>query len=317
MHLLVGIDTEGDNQWDAAARANQQFSNIYALPRLHALFARHGVRPTYVITYPVARDRRSADVLRGLLAGGDCEIGAHHHAWETPPCRDEDTRRHPYACTLPRRQFEMQLASLTDSISSAVGVRPVSYRSGRFGFSADHVTALERLGYLVESSVAPLFDESHKGGPEFVAAPLTPYFLAYDSATQPGTSGVLEVPVSCGLDRRLPRRLQYAYARVPRPYFTKRALRALRIVKLRWLRPSYSSLPDMIALARTLARANEPVLNLLFHSSEAIVGGSPYNRTPGELEAFFERLERFFVFATRELSAVPSTFAEFRRTYAG
>jgi hypothetical protein len=317
MHLLVGIDTEGDNQWDVAARANQQFSNIYALPRLHALFARHGVRPTYVVTYPVARDGRSAEVLRGLLAGGDCEIGAHHHAWETPPFREEDISRHPYACTLPRRQFEMQLASLTESISNAVGVRPVSYRSGRFGFSADHVTALERLGYLVESSVAPLFYESHKGGPEFVEAPLTPYFLAYDSATKPGTSGILEVPVSCGLDRRLPRRLRYAYARVPRPYFTKRALRALRIMKLRWLRPSYSSLPDMIALARTLSRANEPVLNLLFHSSEAIVGGSPYNRTPGELEAFFERLERFFAFAIRELGAAPSTFTEFRRAYAG
>jgi len=317
MHLLVGIDTEGDNQWDAAARANQQFSNIYALPRLHALFARHGVRPTYVITYPVARDSRSAEVLRGLLAGGDCEIGAHHHAWETPPCNDEDVRRHPYASTLPRYQFESQLASLTESISSAVGVRPVSYRSGRFGFSANHVSALERLGYLVESSVAPLFYEAHKGGPEFVEAPLTPYFLAYDSATRPGTSGVLEVPVSCALDRRLPRRLQYAYARAPRPYFTKRALRALRVVTLRWLRPSYSSLPDMIALARTLARSNEPVLNLLFHSSEAIVGGSPYNRTPAELEAFFERLERFFAFATRELRAAPVTFAEFRRAYAG
>jgi hypothetical protein len=317
MHLLVGIDTEGDNQWDAAARANQQFSNIYALPRLHALFARHGVRPTYVITYPVARDPRSAEVLRGLLAGGDCEIGAHHHAWETPPCSDEDVRRHPYASTLPRYQFESQLASLTESISSAVGVRPVSYRSGRFGFSANHVSALERLGYLVESSVAPLFYEAHKGGPEFVEAPLTPYFLAYDSATRPGTSGVLEVPVSCALDRRLPRRLQYAYARAPRPYFTKRALRALRVVTLRWLRPSYSSLPDMIALARTLARSNEPVLNLLFHSSEAIVGGSPYNRTPAELEAFFERLERFFAFATRELRAAPVTFAEFRRAYAG
>lgn len=317
MHLLVGIDTEGDNQWDAAARANQQFSNIYALPRLHALFARHGVRPTYVITYPVARDGRSAEVLRGLLGGGDCEIGAHHHAWETPPFSDEDVRRHPYACTLPRRQFEMQLASLTESINDAVGVRPLSYRSGRFGFSADHVTALERLGYLVESSVAPLFDESHKGGPEFVEAPLTPYFLAYDSATKPGTSGVLEVPVSCGLDRRLPRRLQYAYARVPRPYFTKRALRALRVMKLRWLRPSYSSLRDMIALARALARADEPVLNLLFHSSEAIVGGSPYNRTAGELEAFLERLDRFLAFAARDLGAVPSTFTEFRRAYAG
>ena len=36
MHLLVGIDTEGDNQWDAAARAHQTFANIYALPTLHA-----------------------------------------------------------------------------------------------------------------------------------------------------------------------------------------------------------------------------------------------------------------------------------------
>ena len=186
MYLLVGIDTEGDNQWDAAARANQSFENIYALPRLHELFARHGVRPTYVITHPVATDGRSADVLRRLLARGDCEVGAHHHAWETPPCTAEDIARHPYASTLPREQFERQLAALTEAIRAAVGVRPVSYRSGRFGFSADHVAALERQGYLVESSVAPLFYETHKGGPEFVEAPLRPYYLAYDDAVRPG-----------------------------------------------------------------------------------------------------------------------------------
>jgi peptidoglycan/xylan/chitin deacetylase (PgdA/CDA1 family) len=316
MNLLVGIDTEGDNQWDAAARANQTFDNIYALPRLHALFARHGVRPTYVITYPVAADPRSAEVLRGLLAGGDAEIGAHHHAWETPPCTEDDVRRHPYASALPRTQFERQLESLTEAITAAVGRRPVSYRSGRFGFSSDHVAGLERLGYLVESSVAPLFYESHKGGPEFVEAPLRPYFLAYDNATRPGSSDVLEVPVSSALNRRLPKALQYVYARAPRPYTTKRVLRALRVVRMRWLRPSYSSLEDMIALARDLARANEPVLNLLFHSSEAIVGGSPYNRTQSELDAFCHRLERFLAFATRELRAAPATFAEFRRAYS-
>jgi peptidoglycan/xylan/chitin deacetylase (PgdA/CDA1 family) len=317
MNLLVGIDTEGDNQWDAAARANQRFENIYALPRLHALFARHGVRPTYVITYPVAKDRRSADVLRRLLEGGDCEIGAHHHAWETPPCTEADVRRHPYASALPRAQFEAQLTSLTEAIADAVGNRPVSYRSGRFGFSAAHVAGLERLGYLVESSVAPLFYESHKGGPEFVEAKLTPYFLAYDSATAPGTSDLLEVPVSAALNRRLPRWIQFAYARAPWPYHTKRLLRALRIARMRWLRPSYSSLGDMMGLARDLERAREPVLNLLFHSSEAIVGGSPYNRTPAELDAFLDRLDRFLAFATRELRAAPATFAEFRRAYAG
>jgi hypothetical protein len=279
MHLLVGIDTEGDNQWDAAARLDQRFENIYALPTLHALFARHGVRPTYVVTHPVVTDARSADVLGTLLAGGDCEVGAHHHAWETPPCSDEDRARHPYASSLPRRQFEAQLEALTAAITAAVGRRPVTYRSGRFGFSADHVAALERLGYQVESSVAPLFSEAHKGGPAFVEAPLTPYFLSYDSAVRPGTSDVLEIPVSAALDRPLPRILRHAYARLPRPYTSKRVLRALGLLRVRWLRPSYSSLDDMRSLARDLASWQEPVLNLLFHSSEAIVGGSPYNRT--------------------------------------
>ena len=315
MHLLVGIDTEGDNQWDAAARAAQTFENIYALPRLHALFRRHGVRPTYVITYPVAADARSAEVLRALQAGGDCEIGAHHHAWETPPCTADDVRRHPYAASLPLPQFEEQLARLTEAVEAAVGGRPRSYRSGRFGFSATHVAALERLGYEVESSVAPLFSEAHKQGPDFVEAPLRPYFLAYDSAVRPGTSNVLEVPCSAALNRRLPRRLQFLYARAPRPYTTKRVLRKLGVARVRWLRPSYSSLPDMTSLAGDLAAAGEPVLNLLFHSSEAIAGGSPYNTTDAELAAFCDRLERFFEYAIGTLKAVPATFTEFRRDY--
>ncbi|HXW07232.1 MAG TPA: hypothetical protein VD833_18495 [Vicinamibacterales bacterium] len=313
--LLVGIDTEGDNQWDAAAREHQRFENIYALPRLHARLISHGVRPTYVITYPVATDARSAEVLRALLAAGDCEVGAHHHAWETPPCTPEDVRRHAYAAMLPLPQFEAQLATLTDAIERAVGRRPVSYRSGRFGFAAAHVAALESQGYRVESSVAPLFYEAHKAGPEFVEAPLRPYFLAYDSATRPGSSAVLEVPVSAALNRPLPRWLQHAYARAPRPYTTKRILRALGVVRMRWLRPSYSSLPDMTALARALVRQGEPVLNVLFHSSEAIVGGSPYNRTDAELDAFFDRLERFVAFATTELGARPATFDEFHASY--
>jgi hypothetical protein len=71
----------------------------------------------------------------------------------------------------------------------------------------------------------------------------------------------------------------------------------------------------MIRLARDLARWGEPVLNLLFHSSEAIVGGSPYNKTQAELDAFTQRLERFLAFATKELGATPVTFAEFRTRY--
>lgn len=313
--LLIAIDTEGDNQWSGEARRNQTFDNTRGLERLHDFFSRHHVRPTYVVTHPVASDAQSAEVLRRVLGRGDCEIGAHHHAWETPPCSPEDIDRHPYALSLPDPQFDAQLDSLTVAIARAVGQKPTSYRSGRFGFSARHVSSLERQGYLVDSSVTPLFYEAHKGGPDFVDAPLDPYFLAYDSATRPGTSNILELPVSAALNRRVPAWLARAYGRAPWPYQTKRALRLAHIASVRWLRPSYTSASDMIALARQLARRNAPILNLLFHSSEAIVGGSPYNRTDAELEAFFDRLSQLLRYATSDLRAVPVTFSEFAASW--
>ncbi len=317
VHLLVGIDTEGDNQWDAAARAHQTFENIYALGLLHERFERLRVRPTYLVTYPVVNDPRAAEVLRSLAGRGNCEIGAHHHAWETPPFVADDLRRHAYALSLPIERFEQQLATLTGAIEDRIGVRPVSYRSGRFGFSASHVSALERAGYRVESSVAPLFYEGHKQGPDFVGAPPSPYFLAYDDACRAGTSDVVEIPVSAGLNRRVPRWVQTMYARAPRPYTTKRVLRKLGLARVMWLRPSYSPLGDMKALARRLVDDGVPQLNLLFHSSEAIVGGSPYNRTEEELAVFFDKLDVFLRFAIEELNAVPATFAEFRANWGG
>jgi hypothetical protein len=317
LSLLVGIDTEGDNQWSAEARLHQRFENIYALPRLHAIFQKHRVRPTYLITWPVATDPRSAAVLKELMSGRDCEIGAHHHAWETPPCTEDDVRRHSYALKLPASQFAAQVTSLTAAVGDAVGERPLSYRSGRFGFSAAHVSDLEHAGYAVDSSVAPLFYEGHKGGPDFVGAPPTPYFLAYDNPTVPGTSNLLELPVSAALNRRVPDFVERLYARAPRPYTTKRVLRKLGVARVQWLRPSYSSVDDMCALARRMKADGVPLLNLIFHSSEAMVGGSPYNRTVEELEEFFARLEQVLAYVVNDLGAIPVTFSEFRALYLG
>lgn len=313
--LLVAIDTEGDNQWDREARRHQTFVNTRALERLHDFFARHRVRPTYVVTYPVARDAESAAALRRILARGDAEIGAHHHAWETPPCEPADVDRHTYALSLTLAQFDAQLSSLTRAITEAVGVAPISYRSGRFGFAAEHVSSLERHGYRIDSSVTPLFYERHKGGPDFVGAPLTPYYLAYDSATRPGSSAVLELPVSAALNRRVPAWVEAMYGRAPWPYTTKRILRLSRIAAVRSLRPSYTSADDMILLARDLVSRRVPLLNLLFHSSEVIAGGSPYNRTERDVSAFYDRLARFFAAAIGELGAEPMTFREFGDRY--
>jgi len=311
VYLAVGIDTESDNQWETESRLHPTYENIHALPRLHDLFRTCRARPTYLVTYPVIADPRSAGTLRGLAGEGDCEIGAHHHVWETPPCDADEARGLPYALQIPLDRFERQVTNLTAAISTATGISPVSYRSGRYGFAAAHTAVLERAGYLVETSVHPLLYEAHKGGPDFVDAPLNPYFLGYDSATRPGTSKLLEVPISAGLNRSLPAWAIRAYGRAPSPYHTKRVLRLARIVKTCWLRPSYSSLDDMKHLARRMMKAGAPVLNVMFHSSEAIVGGSPYNRTESELDGFLERLKQFLQFATRELGAKPVTLREF------
>ena len=180
---------------------------------------RHGVRPTYVVTWPVA-DRERPTCCALLHAGGDCEIGAHHHAWETPPFTPEDVKRHPYALDAAARAVR-GAARGADGGDRARGrrPRPVSYRSGRFGFSAAHVAALERHGYLVESSVAPLFYEAHKGGPDFVDAPLTPYFLAYD---QRHAAGHERRAGAAALGRAAPpaaaRGWRWPTARAPKPY---------------------------------------------------------------------------------------------------
>ena len=99
--LLVAIDTEGDNQWDAAARRNQTFHNIHALDRLHEFFVRHGVRPDLRRHLSRRPGPAVGSGAPGAARARDCEIGAHHHAWETPPCDRDDVDRHPYALWLP------------------------------------------------------------------------------------------------------------------------------------------------------------------------------------------------------------------------
>ncbi len=96
---------------------------------------------------------------------------------------------------------------------------------------------------------------------------------------------------------------------------TRRVLRKLNVARMDWLRPSYSSLDAMCGLARRLSEDGVPVLNMLFHSSEAIVGGSPYNRTQAELDGFLDRLDRFLHMAVTELHATPATFREFHTQF--
>jgi hypothetical protein len=306
-HILLGVDTEADNQWDASARETLPVKNAHELPRLQEICDRYGVPPTYLVTYEMAKDDGARGVLKELAATGRCEIAAHHHPWSTPPL----VNGHLYPLNLSPAQFKEQLKMLTDAVGEVSGAAPVSYRAGRNGFTGWQVGILEELGYLVDSSVDPFFNEKRKGGPSFAGAPLVPYFLSDDDPCRAGESRLLEIPITSALDRKWPPWLEKAYADVTRAYQFRRALRLLKIARPIWLRPSYSKTEDMLLLARRVLDGEAPTANIIFHSSELLAGGSPYNQTEEQVETFYRELEALLSFLS-ENGAVGSTFREFR-----
>jgi hypothetical protein len=307
--FLVGVDTEADDQWTLEGRKRLSVRNAERLPRLQAVCDRYGVRPTYLVTHEMATRPESAEVLRGLLAGERCEVGAHLHPWSSPPYRDEDTAVGRYPSELPDELLERQMRELTEAIEAQLGVRPVSYRAGRHGFDTRGLRHLESLGYAVDTSVDPLFNEVRLGGPRFAGAPVAPYHPDPDNLLRPGRSSVLEVPVSAATLPGLPKPLEGFYAALS-PRRWRGPLKRLGL-RPAWLRPSYSSVSDATTLADTFVARGVPTLNMLFHSSELLPGGSPYHRDEAAVDGFFDKFERIVDHIMGRLGAVGMTYAEF------
>jgi hypothetical protein len=311
--ILVGVDTEADDQWSEAGRQEMQVRNAACLPRLQSLCDELGVRPTYLVTHEMATREESAAVLRELRATGRCEIGAHLHPWSSPPFRPEDLAAHTYPHNLPPDVLDRQLTELTATIAQSIGVRPTTYRAGRNGFDGGTLPILERLGYTVDTSVDPLFNERRKKGMVFDGAPVAPYFPDYADVRRPGAAKVLEVPISAATAPALPKPLEALYTRMP-PIPYRGAFKRLGIAPV-WLRPSYTPLEAMKAFASRLVARGVPTLNVIFHSSELLPGGSPYTPDTASVDRFFADLRGLFEHATRRLGAVGRTYAEFRAAY--
>ena len=308
--ILLGVDTEADDQWTAAARKQLTVENVQELPRLQALCDRYGVKPTYLVTYEMAASDRAKKVLREIASTGRAEIATHHHPWSTPP----EVEAHLYPLNLAPGHFREQLLRLTETVTGITGDPPVSYRAGRNGFAGWQVPILEELGYLVDSSVDPFFNEKRKGGPSFAGAPLAPYFVSPEDPRKAGASGLLEIPVTSALDRSWPLWLQTAYADVSSAYHFRRVLRLLGVARPIWLRPSYSKASDMKLLARRIREDGRAPANIIFHSSELLAGGSPYNTTKDDVERFYRDLESLLAYLV-EHGATGSTFREFRESW--
>ena len=269
--MVVSIDTEEDNWYRSRERVTCE--NIRELERQARFFDRLGVRPTYFTTYQVAIAPAAANVLK--VVGPRGEIAAHLHPWNTPPLSEACVPRNSMLKNLPAELQRAKLETLTTTLEETFGMRPRAFRAGRYGLGASTVAALQRCGYLIDSSVTPFVSwEDCDDGPSFVGAPRDAYRLAPDrDVTCPAEGGdIVEVPLSCG--------------------FTRGRFRMWRRTRT-VLSPELASVGEMLTLSRHLLACGVRHLHLTWHSPSLIPGLGPFTRTQADVQRLYALVEDY------------------------
>jgi len=327
--FIVSLDTEADNEWGPAAVPT--YTSIGVLPKFQSLCDRYGVKPTYLVTHDVAADRTALTILRQLAKHAKCEIGAHMHGWRTPPFYpplDSGECCHPYLYDYPRDMQAEKVLNLTQHLEQVFQTPMTSHRAGRWGIDAYGLDLLEANHYIVDSSVTPFRSWVHqqggpggKGGPSFLRAPTRPYRPAANAVERPGQRGILEVPISArvlGLLVRVYGRRELASLLNDEGFAqrnVRRACRRLGLAELVTLNPAVHQIGSITSLCRQLISQGEPVINMAFHSSELIAGGSPEIRNVADQERVWEVLDRFFALISDFPSVKKQTLSEYARQY--
>jgi len=297
--VIITIDVEPDDAW--TNHQNPSVRNVHELTRLHDLLARHGARATLLTTQRVIDDAACRETLRRLVDEGGAEVGTHLHPWETPPflASQRDTRYATFPHELSISEFEAKLSHLTESIARHFD-RPRSYRAGRWGFAAEHVGILERLGYIADTSVIPRVDwrsthgippsEGGRGGADYRFAPRMIYRPAYEDPCIPGVARLVELPVTVEFTRPVPAWMDRHFGRLPE--LAHKVLRKVEWVRPVWATPAEEPLDRLMTLVDRAMAERRDLFNIAFHSSELMLDGSPTSRTQRDVDAMFDRLDR-------------------------
>lgn len=304
MKFLITIDTEGDDQWNHGRKLTVE--NIKFVPRFQDLCNKYQVKPTYLVTSEVCSDSFAKEIFTDYSQKGIAEVGAHLHSWTTPPFPDKDGYRfndknHAFASELPTDLLTDKIGYLTHQIENAFGKRPLSFRSGRYGFNADVANVLINNSYLVDSSVTPYTSwitnkgvPGGKGGPDFTDS--TPFPYEYNFSN----NSLLEIPITI-LPTKFPINKNQTIAR---SYFrnvdSSLLLRICRKLLFHnqplWLRPFPDTDIDVLhELIKEAGKIRLPYLVMMFHSSELMPGCSIYRKDEKAVEKLYKLLEDFFI----------------------
>ena len=306
----LAVDAEEDFDWDRPLATTEHSTHcMRGISQLQEIVAAYGVRPTYLLTYPVLQDETVVHLLRRQLALGQCELGAQLHPWVTPPLHLDGGLEASFSGNLPPALEEEKLVALKSRFIACFGLAPTAYRAGRYGFGPHTAELLERHGFQIDTSVAPR-TTSGEGGPDYAD-------FDYDLFWFGQRHNLLEVPLCRSVVGWGGNLAPAAYRRLQSPILARLKVAAmmtrLRFAERITLSPEGNDVGAMLRLVRHLRARGQSVFVLSFHSSSLAAGQNPYVRTRADLHGFYDRLsgvlhamatEMDFRFAT--LSELPS-----------
>ncbi len=275
--LFVVVDTEAEFDWSGPmGREHANVAAIQQIERGQAVFDRYGLRPVYVVDYPVASNPDSVARLRAILDRHGCEIGAHLHPWTTPPFEEDLSNRNSFPGNLPPELEREKLGNLVALIERSFGVRPLFYKAGRYGFGQHTARTLSGLGIRVDFSILPGADLTWRHGPDFTGLAATPYWL-----DEPTLVAAPMTRSTVGLLPILGRRGdQLGKLRLGRKLPIRSLLARSRIADTITLTPEGVTTAEQIRLIRALLARGQRQFILHYHSPSLAAGNTSY--TPDE-----------------------------------
>ena len=302
--FVLTVDTE--EEFDCSRPFSREVhgtTHLSKVPRFQGMCDDAGIKPVYLVDYPIAQDGFGAELLGGYARSGRAEIGVQLHPWVNPPFDEEVSARNSFACNLSPELERAKLTWLHAAIISRMGARPDCYRAGRYGAGRHTPEILQELGIAIDTSVRARFDYSHEGGPDYAQHPVNPYWISRGS--------LLELPVTTVFGGGIRAVGNIVFGQ----WFESQAARSM-LARSNMLE-RIALTPEGIPVEKALEgidlalREGVKVINLSFHSPSLAVGHTPYVRTEEQLEAFYAWFAE--VFAHLEKSGVrPTTMAEIK-----
>ncbi len=180
--ICISIDVERDYRRDGSLsiRGIEE-----GLPSFVDVLRSHGVPFDLFISGEIADA-----VPRGLI---DTKTAVGCHGMRHPP------GPRSYMNRLSAQAQRREIDGATASVSAAVGRTPIHFRAPNFSADGATISALERAGYSLDSSVLPgRFVKRWRLVPllDLRGAPLSPYHPDPARLTREGGSRILEVPLT-------------------------------------------------------------------------------------------------------------------------